>query len=309
MIVLDGFEDHATRGGVLAIGNFDGVHRGHQKMLNLLVERARAHSAPAVVLTFDPPPVELLRPEAIPPRLTTLKRKSELIEKMGVDCLIAYRTNLELLNLAPEEFFEQIVVEKLSARGLVEGPNFYFGKNRKGDVKMLAELCRASGRELDVIEPESEGNLLISSSTIRRLIMDGEMGLAVKMLGHAHRLEGVVVRGDGRGRSLGFPTANLSQIPTLIPADGVYAGWARIANQHRLAAVHMGGNPTFGEQHRKVEVHLLEFTGEIYGQTLAVDLIERIRGTETFANVEALKTQIGQDLAEVRRLANSDSGR
>ena len=309
MIVLDGFDDHASRGGVLAIGNFDGVHRGHQKMLNLLIERARAHRVPAVVLTFDPPPVELLRPEAVPPRLTTFKRKSELIEKIGVDCLIAYRTNLELLNLAPEEFFEQIVVEKLSARGLVEGPNFFFGKDRRGDVNRLATLCRASGRELDVIEPEYEGNLLISSSTIRRLIMDGEMGLAVKMLGHAHRLEGIVVRGDGRGRGLGFPTANLSQIPTLIPADGVYAGWARMANQNRLAAVHVGGNPTFGEQHRKVEVHLLEFSGELYGQTLAVDLIERVRGIETFANVEALKAQIERDLAEVRRLAISETER
>lgn len=309
MIVLDGFEDRASHGGALAIGNFDGVHRGHQKMLRLLVERAQTKRVPSVVLTFDPPPVELLRPKDVPPRLTTLKRKSELIDHMGVDCLIAYPTSLDLLNLGPEEFFEQIVIEKLNARGLVEGPNFYFGKDRKGDVKRLAELCRESGRELDVIEPEYEGDLLISSSTIRRLIAEGDLNLAVKMLGHPHRLEGVVVRGSARGRGLGFPTANLGEIPTLIPGDGVYAGWTKTAGGRFLAAVHIGPNATFGEQERKVEVHLLEFSGELYGQRLHVDLVERIRGTKAFENEPALKSQIREDLVQVRRLAISESDR
>jgi riboflavin kinase / FMN adenylyltransferase len=309
MIVLDGFDDPATRRGVLAIGNFDGVHRGHQKMLKVLAEQAKAHRAPAVVLTFDPPPVELLRPDAVPPRLTTLQTKCELLEKMGVDCLIVYPTDLALLNLEATEFFEQIVVDKLAARGLVEGPNFYFGKDRQGNVKLLAELCRSSGRELNVIEPEYEGEKLISSSTIRRLIAEGELNTAVKMLGHAYRLEGVVVPGEARGRGLGFPTANLSEIPTLIPGDGVYAGRVRLASQGLLAAVHVGPNPTFGEQHRKVEVHLLEFSGELYGQPLQVDLMQRIRSTQVFGSQDALKAQIESDLDQVRRLANRENDR
>jgi riboflavin kinase/FMN adenylyltransferase len=176
-------------------------------------------------------------------------------------------------------------------------------------VNLLAELCQASGRELDVIEPEYEGDLLISSSTIRRLIAEGDVTLAVKMLGHAYRLEGQVIHGEGRGRGLGFPTANLAQIPTLIPGDGVYAGWGRTMGGSFLAAVHVGPNPTFGEQSRKVEVHLLDFSGELYGQVLEVDLVERIRGTKAFPSTEALKAQIEIDLARVRGLANPKSDR
>jgi riboflavin kinase/FMN adenylyltransferase len=176
-------------------------------------------------------------------------------------------------------------------------------------VNLLAELCQASGRELDVIEPEYEGDLLISSSTIRRLIAEGDVTLAVKMLGHAYRLEGQVIHGEGRGRGLGFPTANLAQIPTLIPGDGVYAGWGRTTGGSFHAAVHVGPNPTFGEQSRKVEVHLLDFSGELYGQVLEVDLVERIRGTKAFPSTEALKAQIEIDLARVRGLANPKSDR
>jgi riboflavin kinase/FMN adenylyltransferase len=310
MIVLDGFDVPAScRGGVLAIGNFDGVHRGHQQMLKVLVERAKTHRVPAVVFTFDPPPVELLRPEAVPPRLTTLRTKAELLERQGVDFLIAYPTNRELLNLGPEEFFEQIVIKQLAARGMVEGPNFYFGKHRQGDVKLLAQFCRAKGLDLDIIEPEVAGEEWISSSTIRGLIAEGELSRAVQMLGHPYRIEGLVIPGKERGRELGFPTANLGGIPTLLPADGVYAGRGWVQDKLYPAAVHVGPNPTFGEGTRKVEVHLLDHSSDLYGQSLKVDLVARIRGTQVFPSAEALKAQIETDLAEVRRLANSESDR
>jgi riboflavin kinase / FMN adenylyltransferase len=303
--VLEGFDEPAScRGGVLAIGNFDGVHRGHQKMLSVLVERSKALRAPAIVFTFDPPPVQLLRPEAVPPRLTTLETKRELIEGQGVDCLIAYRTNQKLLELGPEEFFEQIVVRHLGARGLVEGPNFHFGKNRKGDVKLLAELCKDTGRELRIVEPELSGEEIISSSAIRKLVAEGELNRALEMLGHPYRLEGRVIRGEERGRKLGFPTANLSEIATLVPGDGVYAGWGWVEESPHPAAIHIGPNPTFKGEERKVEVHLLDFARDLYGQTLKIDLAERIRGTKAFPSVDALKLQIESDLAAVRRLAN-----
>lgn len=310
MIVLDSF-DHpaACFGGVLAIGNFDGVHRGHQRMLSVLTQRAKEHNVPAIVLTFDPPPVQLLRPDKVPPRLTTLSTKQELIAALGVDCLIVYPTDLALLNLDPYEFFEQIVVEKLGARGMVEGPNFFFGKDRQGNVELLAELCQASGRQLDIIKPEYEGEVLISSSTIRKLIAEGNLTQATRMLGHPYRVEGRVVQGAMRGRTLGFPTANLAEIPTLLPGDGVYAGRAFVQGQTYLAAVHVGSNPTFGTQERKVEVHLLEFSGQLYGQSLTVDLVEQVRGTQVFQDAQALKNQIEKDLSVIRRLANSGEDR
>jgi riboflavin kinase/FMN adenylyltransferase len=305
MIVLEGFDEPAScKGGILAIGNFDGVHRGHQKMLSVLVERAKAHCVPAIVFTFDPPPVELLRPEAVPPRLTTLETKRELIESQGVDCLITYRTNKELLALGPEEFFEQIVIRHLDARGLVEGPNFYFGKNRQGDVKLLAKLCQVSGRELNIVEPELADGEIISSSAIRKLVAEGDLDRAIQMLGHPYRLEGRVIRGEERGRTLGFPTANLSEIATLVPGNGVYAGWGWVEETPHLAAVHIGPNPTFQGADRKVEVHLLDFSRDLYGATLKIDLQTRIRGTQTFPSLEALKAQIESDVSAVRRLAN-----
>ncbi len=306
MIVQNGFDDPAfCRGGVLAIGNFDGIHRGHQKMLSVLRERADAYQVPAVVLTFDPPPVQLLRPDSVPPRLTTLETKKSLIEQQGVDCLIVYPTDLALLNLSPEEFFDQIVIEKLSARGMVEGPNFYFGKNRAGDVNRLAELCAAANRELNVIEPEVIAGDWISSSQIRHSITEGNLSRAVKMLGRPYRLEGQVVAGEKRGRELGFPTANLAKIPTLVPANGVYAGWCHMDNNQHPAAVHIGPNPTFGEVLPKVEVHVLDFAGDLYGQRIDVDFLERIRGTKTFQNAEELKQQIQIDLTEVRRVTSN----
>lgn len=305
MLVLESFDEPAScLGGVLAIGNFDGVHRGHQKMLSVLVERAKSLRVPSVVFTFDPPPVQLLRPEAVPPRLTTLETKRELIEGQGVNCLIAYRTHQKLLDLTAEEFFEQIVIQHLGAVGLVEGPNFYFGKNRQGDVKRLAELCKSSGRELRIVEPELSGQEIISSSAIRKLVAEGELNRAVEMLGHPYRLEGHVIPGEERGRKLGFPTANLGDITTLVPGDGVYAGWGWVDETPHPAAIHIGPNPTFQGEERKVEVHLLDFSRDLYGQILKIDLAERIRGTQAFPSIDALKLQIECDLTSVRRLAN-----
>jgi len=298
MTILRDFEIPARyRGGFAAIGNFDGVHRGHQSMIAVLVNRARAAEVPAVVLTFDPHPIQLLRPGQAPPSLSTLERKAELLKRAGVDLVIAYPTDTQLLNLAPEAFFETIVREQLNAQGLVEGPNFFFGKDRAGDVETLQQLCDAAGMTLDVVPPFALGDQLVSSSVIRAAISRGKFSTAIEMLGHSYRLQGRVVRGEERGRTLGFPTANLDDVMTLLPSEGVYAGSSSVDGSNYPAAVNIGPNPTFGEQIRKIEVHIVGFSGDLYGEDFNVDLLEWMRGTVKFGGVEELKRQLANDVA------------
>jgi riboflavin kinase / FMN adenylyltransferase len=302
MQLLRGFTDpDCYRGGYVAIGNFDGVHRGHQRMIGMLVEQARAAGVPAVVMTFDPHPIALLAPGRVPPSLSTLERKAQLIEACGVDVLIAYPTDPTLLNLTPEEFFHQIIRGRLQAVGLVEGPNFCFGRDRAGDVSTLRQLCERDGLQLTIVEAVGGDEVeMVSSSTIRKAIGEGRIAAAVAMLGHPYRLSGIVESGARRGTELGFPTANITGVTTLLPPDGVYAGRCEIADVASPAAVHLGPNPTFADQTRKLEVHLLDFAGDLYGRTLSVDLIDRVRDTMRFDDASALQQQLQRDIAAVR---------
>ena len=296
------------RGRLLAIGNFDGVHRGHQRILSTLVRRALAAGLPATAMTFDPHPIQLLAPQRAPPHLTTLARKTELIARCGVDELLIVETTPALLQLTPREFFEQVVVGQLHAHGLVEGPNFCFGRDRAGDVAVLASLCHSAGATLEVVEPVSEGDVIVSSSSIRRAIGEGRLQDAVAMLGHAYQVSGRVVAGAQRGREIGFPTANLAEVANLLPPDGVYAGVCDAGGTSFPAAVHLGPNPTFGEQLRKLEVHLVGYSGSLYDAELAVELLAEVRGTRTFSGREALVTQLQQDVARVVAIADECRG-
>ncbi|WP_417384120.1 bifunctional riboflavin kinase/FAD synthetase [Gimesia sp.] len=289
---------------MVSIGNFDGVHRGHQLMIQTLVQHARTHNVPAIVFTFDPHPIHLLRPEHAPPELMTIEQRAEVLESLGVDCVIAYPTDQTLLNLTAEEFFQQVLCDQLQARGMVEGPNFYFGKNRAGDVTLLGQLCEQAGMFFEVVEPTVCGSRMISSSEVRKSIQEGDLGEANDMLGRLYQIEGTVDHGAERGRQLGFPTANLTGIKTLIPADGVYCGIGVIDGQQYPAAIHIGGNPTFQQEETKVEVHLIGFSGEIYGQKLQVQFLEQLRGTQTFADAEALKSQLQIDVESAKKLAS-----
>ncbi|MCA9077928.1 MAG: bifunctional riboflavin kinase/FAD synthetase [Planctomycetaceae bacterium] len=294
-----------TAGGFLSIGNFDGVHRGHRHMLQTLVAQARSAGAPSVVMTFEPHPIALLAPDRLPPRLTTLEQKAELLEECGVDVLVAYPTDHALLALTPDEFFQQVVQERLNVRGLVEGPNFCFGKDRAGDVELLRELCDTVGLSLTVIDAVKDDTTLVSSSLIRSAIAEGRLSDAVEMLGHPYQLTGIVESGAGRGRSLGFSTANLTGLETMLPSNGVYAGRVELDGKSYAAAVHLGPNPTFAEQAQKLEVHLIDFEGDLYGQPLSVGLIARVRDTMQFAGVEALKSQLNFDLSAVRDICKT----
>lgn len=305
MKLLAGFEGCSEyRGGMLSIGNFDGVHRGHQQMFASLVSHARELDVPAIVLTFDPHPIEILRPGEVPPRLTTNERKIELIEQCGVDVLITYPTDLRLLNLSPQDFFEAVVLGELDARGLVEGPNFFFGRNRAGDVEVLHQLCQQFGRMLDVVPPVFVGTQMVSSSTVRALIVEGDVTQANDLLGHRYGLRGLVTKGAVRGRTLGFPTANVTHVATVLPRDGVYAGVAYHAGESWPAAINLGPNPTFGERRRKLEAHLLGFTGDLYDQMLDIEFVSRLRDTQTFPNVDALKAQLADDIRHVRQIVS-----
>lgn len=301
MILLRRMETPATyRGGYVSIGNFDGVHAGHFKIVEQLAVAARKDGVPAVVLTFDPHPLKLLRPDLNPPSLTTLDDKARLLEEAGATCVIAYPTDRKLLQLTPDEFFDAIVVAELRAKGIIEGPNFCFGKDRKGDIGTLRDLCRQRGVLLQIVEPVGGCDQMVSSSAIRSLIAAGRMAEAVELLGHPYRIRGEVINGARRGRTIGFPTANLSRIETLLPGDGVYAGIARIDAGPFAAAINVGPNPTFHEIQRKVEVHLLDFSGDLYGQILDVDFLQRLRDTRPFQSAEELIRQLGADVAAAR---------
>jgi riboflavin kinase/FMN adenylyltransferase len=295
------------RGGAVAIGNFDGVHRGHRTMIDRLVAGARQAGRAAVVVTFDPHPLSLLRREQAPPPLTTIAHRTELLRGLGVDAVVVLPTTHELLHWTPAEFFERVVLGELQARCLVEGPNFCFGRDRTGNIEVLRGLCAAHGIALEVIEPVTIDGQWVSSSAIRTLLLAGEVDSAVQMLGHPYRLSGRVVSGAVRGRTLGFPTANLDDCRTVIPGSGVYAGqcWAR--ERCFAAAIHIGPNLTFAEHHGKVEVHLLDFSGDLYGQWLHVDLLARIRGVQRFASLDALRQQLAEDVERVRRLCGSSA--
>lgn len=288
--------------GALAIGNFDGVHRGHAEIARLVRQRADQLGGPAVIFTFDPHPVRILRPEMTPPPLTWTNRKVELLGELGIDAVIAYPTDRALLDLTPEEFFEQIVVQRIQAKAMVEGPNFNFGRDRAGTIITLANLCAAHAVQLDILQPyrlpgEEE---FVSSSRIRKLIAGGEVAEAGSMLTQPYRIRGMVTHGAGRGAGLGFPTANLEAVDTLIPALGVYAGVAHQGENAFAAAINIGPNPTFGESIRKIEAHLLDFHDSIYGEPLELSFLARIRDVITFSDSDQLKQQLASDLATTR---------
>lgn len=310
MQLLTGFQQHAPfRGGCVSIGNFDGVHLGHVSMLRSLRRLATSRSVPAVVFTFDPHPVDLLRPDQAPPKLITRQRKLELFAQQGIDACLVYATDTALLQLSADEFFEQIILCELQATGLVEGPNFYFGRGRGGDTNRLRELCTKHGLLLDVVPPFQLGDQMVSSTAIRKLIQAGEITAANQMLGHLFQITGNVVTGAQRGRTIGFPTANLSGFESLLPAAGVYAGRCRVNDATFPAAINVGGNPTFDEPEPKIEVHLIGFSGDLYGRMLSVDLVDRIRDTRRFESVTDLQRQLTADVAAAATLANTPSPR
>ena len=289
-------------GGVVAIGNFDGVHRGHQEMLAVVKNAARAASAPAVIVTFDPHPVTVLNPQVNLPRLSTICTRTALLTRYGADEVVVLPVTTQLLHMTPQQFFDDVVVGRLKAVSMVEGPDFRFGKDRTGDTELLKQMCAAAGMRLQVISAVRTEDQLISSTVIRGLIAAGDVRAAVDLLGHEYTMTGVVAHGAGRGRTLGFPTANLENTEVLLPADGVYAGAIQLEDKRHPVAVSIGPNPTFGDDCRKVECHVIDFSGDLYGKTVSIDLIADVRKLTPFDSVEQLTAQIEKDIARCRQI-------
>jgi riboflavin kinase/FMN adenylyltransferase len=292
------------RHGAVSIGNFDGVHLGHRALLRDLRAHADRVGGPAVAVTFDPHPLQLLRPAQFQPVLTTLDDRAALLHKAGADHVIILKTTPELLHLRANDFFNQVVRRQLDAKAMVEGENFGFGRDREGTVDTLRMLCRQAGVMLGIVSSFTTADgRPVSSSRVRGALVAGDVRAAAELLQRPYRLRGTVVTGQKRGGTIGFPTANLEHLQTLAPKDGVYAGRASLGSETWPAAVNIGPNPTFGEHARKVEVHLLDFSGDLYGKTLAVDFLDRLRDTRPFPNVEALIAQLKDDVAATRRIA------
>lgn len=303
MAILDFHIPESACEGCIAIGNFDGVHRGHASMLQQLRSVGREISGPAVAITFDPHPIAVLRPEFTPPVLTTIEDRKRLLHQAGADEVIVLPVTNGLLEMTAEQFFRDVIVGTFKARGVVEGPNFHFGKDRRGDVDRLQELCRSQGIQCHIAKSFDDAGSMISSSRIRELICARAMTAAVELLGHPYRMSGIVRHGAGRGRTIGFPTANLAEIQTLLPAHGVYAGSAEINGNRYPVAVSVGPNPTFGEHREKVECHIDGFTGDLYDQKLAIDLLSEVRALQSFGSVNELISQISSDIEACRRIA------
>lgn len=291
------------RGGAVSVGNFDGVHLGHARIIARLIELARELSGPAIVFTFDPHPARLLSPQAAPLPLCWPERKADLLGKLGVEAVVIYPTDHHLLSLSPEEFFSRILCDRLAARGIVEGPDFRFGRGRVGNMATLEGLGRAAGVRVETLAPVEEAGQPISSSRVRSLLAMGRVEEAGRLLTEPYRIRGRVARGAGRGRGLGYPTANLVGIDTLLPAEGIYAGRVWTGREVWPAALSLGPNPTFDEVILKVEVHLIGFCGDLYDRAVEVDFLARLRDIERFGSIEQLQKEIGRDIARARQIA------
>lgn len=294
----------SVAGTVVTVGNFDGVHLGHARLIERVCKLARQMELASVVFTFDPHPAALLQPEKAPIPLTDRSRKVELIGQLGVDFVLVYPTDRQLLSLCWEEFLEEVLWRKLRVRAVVEGPDFRFGRGREGTVALLQSWAERRSVHVEVIPSVIVDGQPVSSSEIRRLLRDGQVSRANKLLSEPYRVRGRVVEGARRGRTLGYPTANLVDVPTLLPGEGIYAGRAYIYGRSSVypAAISLGPNPTFAENQLKFEAYLLDFAGDLYGQEVEIEFLERLREVRHFGSVDELLEQMARDVAEVREV-------
>jgi riboflavin kinase/FMN adenylyltransferase len=293
---------------VVALGNFDGVHLGHQVVLRRAVEEGRRLGLRAVAATFDPHPRAVLRPGKEPKLLTTLEVRRELLLAYGVDEVHVIRFDRELSEKGPREFVREVLVEELGAVAVVVGENFRFGYKASGDIDDLRGWMRVAGGDARAVRISHVREREISSTRIRKLLYDGQIREAARLLGRPYLLRGKVIEGDRRGRQIGFPTANvLPDERALVPARGVYAGRVRVGDEGFGACTNVGTAPTFERRESKVEAHLLGYVGDLYGEVVDVTFVERLRPEKRFSGVKELKEQIARDVAEAHRIFAEDA--
>jgi riboflavin kinase/FMN adenylyltransferase len=294
------------RGTVVTVGMFDGVHRGHWTVLQEIRERAAATGRRSVLVTFDPHPLRILRPEHAPPLLTTPVEKREILAESGLDWAVFLSFTEALSRYQPRRFVEEVLVARLGVQELVIGYDHGFGRDRSGNAETLRGIGDTLGIEVDVVPPVGIEGDPVSSSRIRRAVQDGRMVEAAACLGRPYSVRGIVVRGDGRGRELGFPTANImvSNGDKLMPSPGVYAVRGVLRSGTYPGALHLGPRPTFQGSPPSVELHLMDFDGDLYGEEVRVDFVEYLREVRPFSSVQALIAQMKEDVEQAReRLA------
>lgn len=286
----------------IALGTFDGIHIGHQKIISRAVQLAESMNGSSVVFTFSNHPFCVLAPDRCPPQIMSQQSKIDVIEKMGVDALLSISLTKEFLHLSPVEFIEKLV-KRLKPVHLVVGPNYSFGYKGRGTPGLLHELGAKYGFDTNVLDAVYVGDTMVSSTLIRRMIAGGEVEKAAELLGRPFVLDGKVIKGDGRGRLLGYPTANLAVADGfLLPGDGVYAVNVSVANKQYWGMANIGNNPTFNLNSHRLEIHILDFTGDLYNQSLQVQFIRSIRKEIKFTNSEALQQQLMLDTDTTRAI-------
>jgi riboflavin kinase/FMN adenylyltransferase len=311
MRIIEDLNDRLSDGeaSALSIGVFDGVHLGHQHVLAQLRAEAGRLGVLSAVVTFDRHPALVLRPENAPKLLTTLDQKLDLIEANGVDIVYLVRFDGERARTSPEEFVHQVFVDALHAKAVVVGEDFHFGRGRAGNVDRLRELGEELGfevRGLELIRPEPDAAEPISSTAVRRALAGGDVATAAEMLGRPYEIRGVVERGDERGRTIGFPTANVPVSKQMAwPTDAVYAAWyTRPDGSRHPCAVNIGRRPTFYEhaQQSLLEAHLIDFEGDLYGEEARVEFVELLRSEQRFSGIDALVAQLKRDIEHARTI-------
>lgn len=289
----------------VALGNFDGVHLGHQEILRKTVESAHKKGRDAVVYTFDPHPRLVLRKVPDIPRITTPRERADILEHLGIDVLVLAEFTEDFAAQTPEDFVQNVLVEELGVKHIFIGTNYRFGKGRAGTPHILKDMAPELGFVVHVIPPVTANGVVVSSSRIREHLMNGEIREANELLGREFIIEGRVIHGHHRGKGLGFPTANIKPEVKLHPPEGVYAVYCRVGEDFYEAVMNIGYNPTFKDRRVSYEVHILDFDRDIYGQVIRVYLVEKLRAEMTFASVDELREQIGRDVEASRLITTS----
>lgn len=304
---LNNLKDHHN-GCVLTIGKFDGVHLGHQAVLTNVIEQARRLNLPATVMVFEPHPEEVFTPATAPARISPLAEKYQLLKAQGVDRLLCVRFNAEFAAQTPDDFIEHLLVEKLGVKFLVVGDDFRFGKGRQGDFARLLSAGQSFGFEVVSTQSFRMQDCRISSTAVREALADGKFTLAHDMLGRAFFIEGRVVHGEKKGRTIGFPTANVLLNRCQTPITGVFAVELNVNGKAFQGVANIGSRPTLNGQRKQLEVHIFEFTGSLYGQRIKVVPIAKIRDERRFDGLEALRQQIALDVQQAQQILFSNNG-
>jgi riboflavin kinase/FMN adenylyltransferase len=291
---------------VLTIGNFDGVHKGHLALFDKVKNRAKAIGGESAIMTFEPHPIKVMKPGNGPPLITPIKQKLDLLSKAGVDVIFCIAFTREFASVSAEDFVKDILVDRLRIEEIVVGYDYTFGYQRQGNIRLLQEMGKKLGFKVHVVEPVQLDHKLVSSTSIRKLVREGNLSEAKKLLGRDYQICGTVVEGKNRGgRLLGFPTANLELVDELIPKEGVYAVTAIIDEKPHYGVTNIGHNPTFGANPLSVETHLLDFSADILGKMIRVNFIQRLRDEKTYGDFKELANQIAEDIEQARKLFKS----